>query len=352
MRQARTQPVRVAMIGAPAHPAFFDAMAGVPGCALVRIAAGAPMDEALDTIAGCDAYYLSSARNELPADLHVAAPLLDRAPRLRLAVSYGAGFDTIDLAECTRRGVAVCNQAGGNAGAVAEHALAFILSLLKRIPEARAAIARGEAADRDRLIGRELSGRTVGIVGLGHTGAALAALLGAFRCRVLACDPFLDADACRARGAEKVALPDLLARSEVVSLHCPLDASTRGLISAEALSRMRPDACLVSTARGGVHDEAAVLAALDAGRLAGAAFDVWEREPPAPDHPLLGHPSVLATSHLAGVTHESRTRVARMAAEIFEAFAAGRPLPRLLNPEHAPSSSPSPIGPAASPARP
>ncbi|MDF2233365.1 hydroxyacid dehydrogenase [Albimonas sp. CAU 1670] len=336
MPQDRTPPaaapVRVAMIGAPAHPAFLEAMAGAEGCELVRIPADAPVETALDALAGCDAYYITSARNELPAALHVGEALLDRAPRLRLVASYGAGFDTVDVAACTRRGVAACNQAGGNAGAVAEHALAFLLSLFKRLPEARAAIDRGEAGDRDRWMGRELSGRTVGLVGLGHTGGRLARLLAAFDCPVLACDPFLDAQTCRERGAEKVELPELLARSEAVSLHCPLDASTRGLIGAEALAAMRPGAVLVSTARGGVHDEAAVLAALASGRLAGAAFDVWDREPPAPDHPLLAHPAVIATSHLAGVTHESRERVARMAAALFADFAAGRPLPRLLNP--------------------
>lgn len=328
--------VRVAMVGAPAHPAFFEAIAAAPGCELVRIDAAEPVETALGRLAECDAYYLSSARDEVPAALHAGEALLALAPRLRLVASYGAGFDTVDLAACSARGVAVCNQAGGNANAVAEHALAFLLALFKRIPEGRAAIARGEARDRDRWMGRELNGRTVGIVGLGQCGGRLARLLGAFDCKVLAVDPFLGAAACRARGAEKVELAELLARAEAVSLHCPLDASTRGLIGAGALAAMRPGAVLVSTARGGVHDEAAVLAALDSGRLAGAGFDVWAQEPPAADHPLLAHPAVIATSHLAGVTHESRERIARMAAEVFAAFAAGLPLPRLLNPDRAP----------------
>lgn len=322
-------PFKVAMVGPPAHPAFLDALADE--CHLVRIPPDEPAERALERIAECDAYYIRSTTDETDPALHVDGAFLARVPRLLAVVSYGAGFDTVDVPACTAHGVGVFAQVGGNAQAVAEHALGFILAALKRMPEAGAAIRDGTAADRDRYMGRELFGKTVGIVGLGHTGGRLASLLAPFECEVLAADPYIDAETCAARGAAKTDLADLLARSDVVSLHCPRNAETIGMISADALGLMRPGAVLVSTARGGIHDEDAVLAALESGRLAGAALDVWQREPPAPTHPLLAHPAVLATSHTAGVTHEGRARVGTMSAEVLAVAARGTVPPRLVN---------------------
>ncbi|HWX50024.1 MAG TPA: NAD(P)-dependent oxidoreductase [Roseomonas sp.] len=323
---------RVGYLERPMHQAFLDTVARHPALEVLRIPLDQPEAAIGAALAGCHGYYARASRDELPRPWHVTPGLLRRMPSLLVVASYGAGYDTIDVEACTEAGVAVVNQAGGNAEGVAEHALGMILTLLKRVPEAQAALRAGTVGRRDLLMGRELAGRTVGLIGLGHVGTRMAQLLGAFGCRVLATDPLLDAATCAARGACKMELAALLAESDVVSVHCPLNGTTRGMLGAAAFAAMRPGAVFVSTARGGIHDEAALLAALEAGHLAGAGLDVWEREPPSPEHPLLAHPAVLATPHTAGVTGESRERVGRMAAEAFAAAAAGQLPPRLVNP--------------------
>jgi D-3-phosphoglycerate dehydrogenase len=209
----------------------------------------------------------------------------------------------------------------------------MMLSLLKRIPEAHAVLRAGTLGQRESLMGRELTGRTVGIVGLGHVGSRTAQLAKAFGCRVLAVDPYLDAATCAARNAEKTDFTRVLAESDIVTVHCPLTRKTRGMFGAAQYALMRKGALFISTARGSIHDEAALYSALVSGHLAGAGLDVWEKEPPAATHPLLSHPAVIASPHTAGVTHESRERVARMAAEAFATAAAGKVPPRLLNPD-------------------
>jgi len=327
------RPFRIACLGRPMHEAFERVAAAQPRLSIERLALDLPHEAISAALQRCHGYYVSASRDELPAPFHVTASLLERMPGLLLAVSMGAGYDTIDVDACTRAGVAVVNQAGGNAEGVAEHAIAMILALLKRIPESGAALRAGTVKRREAFMGRELAGRTVGVVGLGHTGARTPRYLHAFECRVLAYDPYLDAATCQARGAEKAELAELLRESDVVSVHCPLTRETRGMLGAAAFAALRPGAIFVSTARGGIHDEAALHQALVEGRLAGAGLDVWAKEPPPPGHPLLSHPAVIASVHTAGVTHESRERVARMAAEAFVEAAAGRVPPRLLNPE-------------------
>lgn len=322
---------RVGYLERPAHPAFLEAMKAAPECEVVCLRLADGEAAVLDQLAACDGYYVRASRDELPVGLHVTEAFLARMPRLKVAATYGAGYDTVDVPACSRAGVAVCNQAGGNAEAVAEHAIGFMLALLKRMPECEAAIAGGTAADRSALIGRELHGRTVGIVGLGHVGTRCARYLRGFDCEVLAYDPYLDAATIAERGGEKADLEDLLARSDILTLHCPLTEETRGMIGSAEMARMPEGALLVTTARGGIHDEDAVLEALNSGRLAGAGLDVWQKEPPAPDHPLCRHPTVIVSNHAAGVTVESRTRVSRMAAEVFSEAGAGRVPPRMLN---------------------
>jgi D-3-phosphoglycerate dehydrogenase / 2-oxoglutarate reductase len=206
--------------------------------------------------------------------------------------------------------------------------------LLKRITEAHGALQAGMKGRKEAFMGRELIERTVGLVGLGHVGSRTAQILNAaFRCRVLAYDPYLDAAACKARGAQKVELAELIAQSDVISVHCPLTKETRGMFGADAFAAMRKGTVFVTTARGSIHDETALHEALVSGQVAAAGLDVWAKEPPQPDHALLSHPAVLASPHTAGVTFESRGRVARMAAEAFIDAAAGRVPPRVLNPQ-------------------
>jgi D-3-phosphoglycerate dehydrogenase len=324
---------RLAYLSRVPHPVFLEAVAADPSLEVVRLSFDMEETAILEGLWRCQGYYVSSARHELAERWHLSASLVAKLPSLLLAVSYGAGYDTIDVAACSAAGIGVVNQAGGNAEAVAEHAIGMMLMLLKRVPEAHVAIKAGRAVPRENFMGRELAGRCVGLVGLGHIGTRVATLLKAFGCRVLAVDPFLDRATCAARNAEKVELPELLAESDIVSLHAPLTKLTRGLFDAQAFARMRQGAVFVTTARGGIHDEEALLEALRSGRIAAAGLDVWDEEPPPPEHPLLAHPAVLASQHIAGVTHESRQRVSRMAAEAFSAIAAGRVPLRLVNPQ-------------------
>ena len=325
---------RVGYLSHVPHRSFLDTAAEHAALEVVRIALEQPEDSIIAALASCHGYYVMASRDELPHALHVTPTLLARLPELLMVGSTGAGYDTADPAACTEAGVLLVNQAGGNAEGVAEHAVGMMLALLKRIPEAHAAMLAGRAQRREALMGRNILGRTVGLVGLGHVGTRVAAILRtAFSCRILAYDPYLDAATCTARGAEKVELATLLAESDVVSLHCPLTPDTRGMIGAQAFAAMRPRAVFVTTARGHIHDEAALLAALESGHIAAAGLDVWAREPPPTDHPLLRHPAVLASQHTAGVSEESRANIARIAALAFADCAEGRMPPRVINPQ-------------------
>ncbi len=326
-------PFRVGYIDRVPHRAFLDTAAADPALEIRRIDAGLPEEAILAALAECDGYYVMAARDELAKALHVTDALLARLPRLLVAASYGAGYDTVDPDACTRAGVLLVNQAGGNAEAVAEHAVGLMLALLKRFPECHAGMLAGRAERREDFLGRNLFGKTVGLFGIGHVGSRVAEILtAAFRCRILACDPYLDAAAIAARGAEKVEKAQLLAEADVVSVHCPLTPGSRGMIDAAAFAAMKPGAIFVTTARGSIHDEAALQAALESGQVAGAGLDVWEQEPPPVDHPLLRDPRVIATQHTAGVTAESRARITTIAAEAFSDIAAGRMPPRVINP--------------------
>lgn len=279
-------------------------------------------------------YQIGAARDELPRYMWAEAPLLEQCPDLLVVSSHGAGYDTIDVDACTKAGVLAVNQAGGNKEGVAEHALAMMLTLSKKIIQSDRRMRRAHDFRRVDFIGNDLVGRTVGLIGIGHIGTRVAELCrGLFRMRVLACDPYLDAAEIARRGAEKVDLETLLRESDYVSVHCPRTAETVGMLGAAQFALMKPTAYFISTARGGIHDEAALNAALEAGRLAGAGLDVWAVEPPPLDHPLLQRDDVLASPHIAGVTVESRRQIATIAAEQLLDVLDGKRPPRLLNPE-------------------
>ncbi len=317
------------------HPTFLETAAKDPALEVVRMTLDDGEEAALKILETCQGYYVKASRDELPKPFHVNDALLARLPNLLMAASQGAGYDTIDPGACTRAGVLLVNQAGGNAEAVAEHAVGMMLALLKRFPECHAAMREGRAHKREEFMGRNLYGKTVGLVGIGNVGTRTAAILNAaFHCRVLAYDPYVDAATVADRGAEKIdSLRELCAQSDIVSLHCPLTPESRAMMAADSFAAMKPGSVLVTTARGSIHDEGALLAALQKGHIAAAGLDVWEQEPPPKDHPLLSHPAVICTQHTAGVTHESRAMITRIAAEAFSAFAAGRFPPRIINPE-------------------
>jgi D-3-phosphoglycerate dehydrogenase len=326
--------LRIGYVGYVPHQNFFDTCAMDPALELVRIPLESSEAEAVQMLSSCHAYYAMASRDELPKPLHVTSALLARLPKLLMVASTGAGYDTCDPIACTEAGVALVNQAGGNAEGVAEHAVGMMLACLKRFPENAAAMKAGQAGNRAALLGRELKGRTVGLIGCGHVGRRVAEIVkAAFGCRVLACDPYLDAATIAARGAEKVDLPTLLAEADIVSIHCPLTPETRGMIGAAQFAAMKPGVVFVTTARGSIHVEAALLEALENGHLWSAGVDVWDQEPPPVDHPLLHHPKVIPTQHTAGVTGESRANITRIAALAFSDLAAGRMPPRIVNPE-------------------
>jgi D-3-phosphoglycerate dehydrogenase len=314
-----------------------DTAAQQPGLEVVRIPLDQPEPAVIAALREVDAYYCMASRDELPKPFHVQRALLAQLPGLLMVGSTGAGYDPVDPVACTEAGVLLVNQAGGNAEGVAEHAVGMMLALLKRMPEATAAMRAGRAKNRNALMGRELRGRTVGLVGIGNVGTRVAEIVRlAFGCPVLACDPYLDAATIAARGARKVEMPELLAESDVVSLHLPLSGESRNLMNSASFAAMRPGALFVTTARGNIHDEPALHAALTSGHLGGAGLDVWEQEPPNPEHPLLRMDNVIVTQHTAGVTHESRANITRIAALAFADAANGKLPPRIINPDVVP----------------
>ncbi len=314
-------------------PAFDERLAREKGVTLEVCAVAGAAERAWSALAAAHVYQISAARDELPHTWQAGEALLKRCPQLLCVSSGGAGYDTVDVAACTKFGVAVVNQAGANAVSVAEHALACMLALSRRIVECDRRLRRERGFTREDLMGREISGKVLGIVGIGHVGTRVAALARAFGMQVLAVDPYLTEEEIARRGAKATNFADLLERADIVSLHCPLDDSTRGMMGARAFQSMKPRSIFVSTARGGIHDEAALAQAIGSGHIAGAGLDVWTKEPPPLDHPLLGLDTVLCTYHTAGVTHEARRNIAAMSAEQIVGLLQGARPPRLINPE-------------------
>jgi len=255
----------------------------------------------------------------------VDAALLAAAPRLRLVQKIGVGVNTIDLEVARARGIAVCNMPGTNSRAVAEHALGLMLAVLRQIvrfdTDTRGGAGWGWDPNRQDGLG-EICGRTVGLVGYGSIPALLAPVLTAMGARVLytARDPKPEAT-----GTFRT-LPDLLAESDIVSLHVPLTAATTRLLDARAFARMKPGAILVNTARGGLVDETALLAALGDGHLAGAGLDVFAEEPLPPGHPLFALPNVVLAPHVAWLTRETLGRSLDVAVENCRRLQAGESL--------------------------
>lgn len=329
---ART--VRVVRLDTPLDAPSFDSLVRSDDSVALEVAPlTADGSAAWNALEPAHIYHIASAKDDLPRHWYAEAALLQRCPDLLAVSAYGAGFDTVDVQACTRAGVAVVNQSGSNSGAVAEHTLGLMLGLCKRIAESDRRLRRGEHFTRADMMGFDLMGRTLGVVGIGHAGGRVAQLARAFGMTVLATDPFVAPEEIVRRGAEPVALPELLRRSQVVSLHCPLDASTRGMIGPAEFAAMNRGALFITTARGGIHDEVALEQALRSGHLGGAGLDVWSVEPPPVEHPLLALDNVLATHHTAGVTVDSRRQMATMGATQILALAHGARPPRLVNPE-------------------
>ncbi len=278
--------------------------------------------------------YQVQSRTELQAPWFPDAEFLERAPNLVAVSATGAGYDYIDVAACTAAGIAVVNQTGTNKESVAEHALGMMLALSKQMIQADRNLRRRAGVDRMEFSGGELLGKTVGIVGVGQIGTRTAELCRrAFDMRVIAYDPYVDAEELARRGAEKVDFDTLLAESDFVTIHCPRTEETLGMFGAAQFQAMKPSAVFVTTARGGITDEPALAVALKNRDILAAGVDVFWEEPPSPDHPLMELDNVLVTPHHAGITYEANRNMSVGAAEQWIAILRGKRPPRLVNPE-------------------
>jgi D-3-phosphoglycerate dehydrogenase len=243
----------------------------------------------------------------------VTADILARADRLKVVGRAGIGVDNVDIPAATAKGVIVMNTPSGNSVTTAEHAIALMFALARDIPAADASTKRGRW-EKNRFLGVEIAGKTLGVIGCGNIGAIVADRALGLKMRVLAFDPFLTEERAQAIGVEKVDLDDLLARADVISLHTPLNAQTRNILSAEALAKTRRGVRIINCARGGLVDEAALRRALEAGHVGGAALDVFAVEP-AIDNPLFALENVVCTPHLGASTAEAQEKVALQIAE-------------------------------------
>lgn len=249
----------------------------------------------------------------------VTPELLKAASRLKAVARAGIGVDNVDLAEASMRGVLVMNAPEGNIITTAEHAIALMGSLVRKIPQATHSLKSG-LWEKSKFQGRELSHKTLGIIGLGNIGRLVADRAKGLHMNVICYDPFITEARAGELGVEKVDLDALFSRSDVITLHVPLTESTRRIVNADRIKQMRKGSYLINAARGGLVDEEAVAEAISDGHLAGAAFDVFEKEPPGADHPLLRLDPVIATPHLGASTHEAQVNVAVAVAEQMIAY--------------------------------
>ncbi len=238
----------------------------------------------------------------------VTAEIFSAASRLRVIGRAGVGVDNIDLAAANQHQVTVVNSPLATTQAVAEHVVALLLSLARSIPAADNSLKSG-LWNKEQFMGLEIQGKVLGIIGMGNIGSRVSQLTSSLGMRPIANDPYLEDEQISQRGAHPVALPELLAQADFLTLHIPLSNETRGLINGETFGAMKRGAYLICTARGGVVDETALLSALESGQVAGAALDVFANEPPGMSA-LVSHPHVIATPHIAAQTAEAQARAA------------------------------------------
>jgi len=257
------------------------------------------------------------------SQVQVDAEAIAAGKRLVVIGRAGVGVDNIDLPAATQAGIVVVNAPTGNTIAATEHTLALLFALARRVAAADASVRRGEWK-RAQFTGRELRGKTLGIIGLGKIGMAVADRARGMEMEVMGYDPFVTDDAAALHGVRLATVAEILAEADAVTVHVPLTRTTRGMIGAAELATMKREALLVNVARGGVIDETALAEALTAGTIAGAAIDVYTQEPPPADSPLLSAPNTLLTPHLGASTEEAQTRVSVEAAEQVLEVLAGR----------------------------
>src|SRR5579863_4349210 len=279
----------------------------------------------LKSVASFNVVYLEGKQDRIKAEIRdadalivrsatkVTSELIKSAPQLRAIGRAGVGVDNVDLDAATQRGIVVMNTPGGNATSVAEHTMALILGLARRIPQADSLLKLGKW-EKKTLQGIEVRGKTLGLIGLGKIGMEVARLAEAFEMNVVAFDPYVSSLVAREQNVKLITLDELLKASDFVSLHSSLTAETAHLINAKTLTGAKPGIRIINCARGELINEKDLLAALESGQVAGAGLDVFEVEPPA-NPGIASHPNVIATPHIAGSTEEAQEIVGIRIAE-------------------------------------
>lgn len=289
-----------------------------------------PTADVADRLAGIDRADAAIVSTRFVGNATVFA----RAAGLRVLARVGIGYDNIDVAAATAAGIAIVNTPEAPTESTAEFAVGLMYAVARRITAADQVTRTCNWTLDTKVLGFDLAGKTLGLVGFGRIGRRVARIVGGLPMTVRAFDPFVPADAMTAAGVEPVAdLATLLGSADVVSVHVPLSPQTRGMIGRSELAWLRPSAILINTSRGPVLDEAALADALRDGRLAGAGIDVWQQEPTAKDNPLLQLGTVVATPHLAAFTREGRRRSHTAAAQQVVMMLRGERPPALVNPE-------------------
>ena len=290
------------------------------GLALLRQGPGLTVDykpglgeaELAQAIVGADALVIRSGSK-------VTARVIDAADKLRVIGRAGIGVDNVDVEAASKKGIVVMNTPTGNAVTTAEHALALLFSVARKIPEASRTLKAGKW-EKKKFEGRELAGTTLGVVGLGNIGRIVADRAKGLKMHVIGFDPVLSADRAAALGIELVSLDTIWERAYAITVHTPLTAETKGLVNDEVVARLKKGVLLVNCARGGIYDLDALKKGLDDGRIGGVALDVFEVEPPPADLPILAHERVVVTPHLGASTKEAQDRVALEVAEQVAAY--------------------------------
>ncbi len=287
-------------------PEGLEVLEGTPGLTVVH-APGLKGDDLLAAVVDVDGLVIRSGTQ-------VTAEVIAAAERLQVVGRAGIGVDNVDVAAATARGIVVMNTPSGNNVTTAEHAIALLISLARHIPQATASMKAGRW-DKKGFIGMELYNRTLAVIGLGNIGRIVARRGHGLGMKVIAFDPFLSESAKAAAEVELTSFDEMLTRADAISIHVPRTPDTIGLLDDAAFAKMRSGVLIINAARGGIVDEAALLRALDAGRVGGAAMDVFEVEPPGADHPLVGHDKVICTPHLGASTDQAQVNVAIAVAE-------------------------------------
>lgn len=286
---------------------------------------GLPVSELHQLIGGYEAIITRSGTRVDPA-------LLDHGRQLKIIARAGVGIDNVDVEYASNKGVIVVNAPFGNVNSAAEHTMALLLSLCRHVTVANQSLKSGEWK-RAPFTGYELKGKTIGVIGIGKVGGRVALRCKAFEAEVIACDPYVSEKRADDFGVKLVPLEDIVRYADIITVHTPLNDETWGMITAEHFERMKDGVIIVNCARGGIIDEAAMLAALESGKAAGAAFDVWSEEPPQTEvlKKLIAHPRLVVTPHLGANTFEAQKNVAVDVSREIINYLDGRPLENAVN---------------------